>query len=431
MRTLAAALAVAFCTAPPAGAVLIDSGDGTGNTSAPADDPGWRNVGQVNGLNGEYLGYGWVITAAHVGPGAFTVDGATHALVPGSFTVIPHSDTVAADLALFRVQPPPYQLPALDVPASTPALGANVALIGYGQNRGAGTLWMGIGGWLWGGGSVKRWGTNDVGAEIDGSLVNATDLTIGANTTRSLVADFTENAPGDESSVAVGDSGGAFFVQTAGTWKLGGISYALGTYDGQPGGTTLYGNVIYASDLSHYRAQVLALARPCSDGVDNEPDGAADFPADAGCTWIGDLSELADCGDGIDNDADGNVDLADSFCASPGDAREAPDSDADGVADADDNCLLVPNYSQLDSNRDGYGNACDADYNDDGIVGGPDWAMLGKAFGSTSGSSRYDAQLDSDGDGVIGGPDLALLGSSFGEPPGPSGLDCAGTIPCP
>ena len=122
---------------------------------------------------------------------------------------------------------------------------------------------------------------------------------------------------------------------------------------------------------------------------------------------------------------------ADSFCASLGGAREAPDSDADGVADAEDDCLLVPNYTQLDSNQDGYGNACDADYDDDGLVGSPDWILLAKAFGATSGSPSYDAALDADGNGVIGTAEFALVGSWFGDPPGPSGLACAGTIPCP
>ena len=68
MQRLVAALLLAFLTALPARAVLIDSGDGTGNTTAPADDPGWSSVGRTaNGLNGIHLGFGWIVTAAHVG----------------------------------------------------------------------------------------------------------------------------------------------------------------------------------------------------------------------------------------------------------------------------------------------------------------------------------------------------------------------------
>src|SRR5688500_1997304 len=38
------------------------------------------------------------------------------------------------------------------------------------------------------------------------------------------------------------------------------------------------------------------------------------------------------------------------------------DSDGDSVVDAFDNCTAVANANQLDSDGDGYGNACDADF---------------------------------------------------------------------
>ena len=49
--------------------MIIASGDGTGNTTAPADDPGFANVGNRGGLTGVYLGRRWVLTANHVGEG--------------------------------------------------------------------------------------------------------------------------------------------------------------------------------------------------------------------------------------------------------------------------------------------------------------------------------------------------------------------------
>lgn len=107
------------------------------------------------------------------------------------------------------------------------------------------------------------------------------------------------------------------------------------------------------------------------------------------------------------------------------------DADEDGVCDAEDACLLEPDPGQLDSNADGYGNACDADYDGDGAVGGDDYLLLVGGFGARLGGPDYDPDLDSDGDGAIGAPEVMLLGSAFGGPPGPSGLACAGTIPCP
>jgi hypothetical protein len=432
MRRLAAATALALCTALPARAVLIDSGDGTGNSTAPADDPGWSNVGLRGGLNAVYLGYGWVVTAAHVAPGPVAIGNTAYPDVPGSYVQITHAGSTLADLAVYRIDPYPYGLPALELPTSPAPVGTDVVMIGAGKPRGPATQWMGIGGWQWLVGVVKRWGTNEIGAVLDpGPPVNTTDLVIGSLTTRSLVADFSENAPGDEAIVTIGDSGGGFFVRDGSVWKLGGVSFAVGTYVGQPANTSLYDNVTYAADLSYYRAQVLAVARPCADGVDNDSDQATDHPSDPGCTWIGDLSELPDCGDGIDNDNDGATDMADPYCASTSSPREEPDADSDGVTDAEDDCLLAGNSSQLDTDQDGYGNACDADYNNDGMVGAPDWAMLGGAFGATSGSPDYDPRLDANGDGVIGTAELVLLGSSFGDPPGPSGLACAGSPPCP
>ncbi|HXV37507.1 MAG TPA: hypothetical protein VEC18_10175, partial [Myxococcota bacterium] len=64
--------------------MLIESGDGSGNTSAPADDPGWAHVGTRNNLSVVYLGRRWVLTANHVGVGNVTIDGQTYSPVPGS-----------------------------------------------------------------------------------------------------------------------------------------------------------------------------------------------------------------------------------------------------------------------------------------------------------------------------------------------------------
>jgi hypothetical protein len=110
---------------------------------------------------------------------------------------------------------------------------------------------------------------------------------------------------------------------------------------------------------------------------------------------------------------------------------EGPDTDADGVPDARDVCRDHPDPGQLDVDADGYGNACDADYDDDGAVGSSDWAALTVALGSTGSDPRYEHRLDAEGNGAIGASELALLRRQFGGPPGPSGLACAGTPPCP
>ena len=47
-------LALGFCLTWPAHGVIIDSDDGTGNASAPADDPGWAHLGIRGGTTAVY-----------------------------------------------------------------------------------------------------------------------------------------------------------------------------------------------------------------------------------------------------------------------------------------------------------------------------------------------------------------------------------------
>lgn len=63
----------------------------------------------------------------------------------------------------------------------------------------------------------------------------------------------------------------------------------------------------------------------CSDGVDNDGDGAKDFPADFSCSSANDLDETnpkSQCQNGLDDDSDGAVDLADPGCGSAQDNNE-------------------------------------------------------------------------------------------------------------
>ena len=114
-------------------------------------------------------------------------------------------------------------------------------------------------------------------------------------------------------------------------------------------------------------------------------------------------------------------------------AGPAPDTDGDGVQDDLDNCLVKPNASQTDSDRDGWGNACDADYNQDGVCGITEFGLLISAFGTSEGAPSYIAVIDCDDNRVIGLSDFGCLIAQFGGQPGPSGRACASISgnPCP
>ncbi len=92
------------------------------------------------------------------------------------------------------------------------------------------------------------------------------------------------------------------------------------------------------------------------------------------------------------------------------------DSDGDGVRDELDNCTLVENADQRDSDVDGFGNLCDADLNNDGTVNAIDLGIFRNLFFSD------DADADFNGDGVVNAIDLGTLKQLFFAAPGPSGL---------
>ena len=102
------------------------------------------------------------------------------------------------------------------------------------------------------------------------------------------------------------------------------------------------------------------------------------------------------------------------------------DSDGDGTDDLFDTCLNVSNASQFDADLDGCGNACDADYDQNGAVGGADFTIFRSLFGSTSGGVA-----DHDDNGAVGGADFTTFRALFGGTPGPSLRPTRDPTACP
>ena len=97
----------------------------------------------------------------------------------------------------------------------------------------------------------------------------------------------------------------------------------------------------------------------------------------------------------------------------------AVDTDHDGVVDDADNCLLTPNPDQRDTDADGFGNACDADFNNNGKVDSNDLSKFKLHYG---GSAADWPDYDLNGDGKIDAGDLAIFQHLFGTAPGPTGV---------
>jgi len=92
------------------------------------------------------------------------------------------------------------------------------------------------------------------------------------------------------------------------------------------------------------------------------------------------------------------------------------DTDGDGIPDSADNCTLVANADQRDTDGDNYGNICDPDFDQSGLVNAADLFTFKANFFTA------DPDADLDGSGLVNAADLFIFKSMFFQAPGPSGL---------
>ena len=240
----------------------------SGNTSAPTglsgqpSDPGFANVGQVNGSTGVYLSDGWVLTANHVGAGAFVSNGQSY-----GYNGVDSYQINGTDLRLFKLSTFPV-LPSLNLATSSPSVGSAVVMIGAGRTaQDSLTNWYvdaDTPTWTWSedqfvgadyifSGFVTdssksvRWGTNTINGFT--TLYNSPAFyTYFSNT----------NPTSYEAQAVRHDSGGAIFTQNGTNWELAGTIVAVQPFNGQPGGVNnaIFGNYTIAIDLSAHATDI-------------------------------------------------------------------------------------------------------------------------------------------------------------------------------
>jgi len=267
-----------FSSGDPLGAVQVYGTNGTGisYTTAPSDDFGFANVGQVFDTtdhfytSGVYLRNGWMLSAYHEvrsGSNGFAfgnvlLDGIIYGV--NASTAVRILDPITqtpVDLAMYQLTTLPTD-PALTtvvISATTPAVSSNLILIGNGFNRAESlTYWTdswietnGIGytysGYLYGAGQSMRWGT--------GTLSGTTSTDDGYGVTSFFNSTF-QSATGSAMG-APGDSGGGVFYKNGSEWELSGIMLSIDTYPGQPiFSTSAFGNKTEAADLAYYSSQI-------------------------------------------------------------------------------------------------------------------------------------------------------------------------------
>ncbi len=253
---------------PRALALVVDTETASTNNFDPNNGSPYAYVGNIGGASGIYLGNGYVLTAAHVGAGNFTLGSTTYLYDGTSATRLTDSSAGPAsptDLVVFRLQL--GNLPALGtltLATATPALSTPIEMVGYGASRSGGPAPTDFGNGYVGfniGGTQKSYGPNVV------SSAALTQISIGFGNLTVFTADFNTGT----TVVEGGDSGGGVFHQvTGGGWELSGMNDALGTIDTgspRPSNVAVYGDRSYFADIATYQPQINAIVVPEPSGI--------------------------------------------------------------------------------------------------------------------------------------------------------------------
>jgi hypothetical protein len=212
-----------------------------------------------------------------VGAGSTWFNNTSYSEVPNSAVQLANPPgqafTPDSDLLMYQIQGSP-NLPSIQIGSDSPAAGWQVTMVGNGRDRGTQeaywtSSWMSTSnpstyaGYIWASTHDMRWGTN---------VISMTGIPegIGANSETAFQTTFSANGSPYNAQGSPGDSGGAVFHEdSSGHWTLAGIMFAVNNLDGQPMGTSVFGDVTYSADLSVYRSEIYQIAPGLSGAVNN------------------------------------------------------------------------------------------------------------------------------------------------------------------
>ena len=282
-------------------ALIFPSPEFEPTSPVPPDFPYWENVTQrrYEGPSVIYLGNGWALTARHVGMGEIFLEGRVYVPDIRSHHTLLNLNGTAADAMLFRLRADADlpDLPLLPLARDPLQPDEEVLVIGFGRGREKVIEWVDPNdphqrhefAFAWSRSGRKRWGTN--------RIVSNHQILVQKNW-RTHAVTFRFDPPNSpsvtphEAQAAVGDSGGAVFVQREGEWLLAGMMTSVSARYLTPKESSAYGDTTYAADISFYRSEIIRWARPdCANEEDDDGDGKVDFPLDPDCRAATDPSE--------------------------------------------------------------------------------------------------------------------------------------------
>jgi len=228
--------------------VVADHDDSIDSTNDPGGIP-WDYVGNRGFGSAVYLCDGWVITAGHVGEGAFDLMGTTYQIDQsinsgtGRYMV-----DGSLDLMMFRLVGDPG-LAGMEVTSETNMSGNEVSMIGYGLPESGyqdnNTAFRNDDYYTWGA-RAKSWGTNVVDAEGFNNSGHSLFIT-------DFDHHLSNGATAFEAQATNGDSGSGIFYNNGGIWELAGITVTVNTSDST---RTSIGDQTLAIDLASYKTQI-------------------------------------------------------------------------------------------------------------------------------------------------------------------------------